>query len=647
MMKKNARFNYLICIYLAGIIFFTLFRIAETVAYCATTEGPDDFGGLYWKALWIGFRFDTTVSTYILTLPLLMIIIGEMARIKKRWYYAIAHYYMMVLYTICFFACAADIPYFCYFFQRLDAAALGLTSSFGMAVSMIVHEPTYIAYFFVFLAVSVAWWLLGRLIFRRVLMAHIDEHLTYGWGIPVALVLIGVGFLGMRGRISKKCPIRVGTAYFCSNPFLNQIGLNPLFSFFKSIEDAGKSANRQVDLIDLATAQAVLEEQRALPEDDTLPEASLQLPKGTNVVLVLMESMSYDKTGLYNPTTSLTPCLDNLMRRSMTFGDTWSSGIHTHNGIYTTLYSHPAIMSRQMIKNTPIPNMCGLPHQLRDAGYRTFFFSPHDALYDNMKGFLYANGFDRVIDEQSYPRKEVLSTWGIPDHALFDHTIEHIDSIAAGGPFFVTVLTCSDHAPYALPEGIDFRPKNKNMEKLMVEYADWSIGRFVDMVEKKPWFDNTLFVFIADHGATMNVVYDLSLAYNHVPLLFFAPKHLPPHFVERLAMQGDVAPTILGLLGIDASDRMLGENLMTHNRKYAYFSADDKIGVVDGELFYLYRAKQEKESLYRYQERDTVDLIKQYPERAQDMRRHAFGMIQMAQQMLLDGTTKCDCKEER
>ena len=61
-MKRNARFNYIILVYLAGIVVFTMFRLAETVAYCATTEGADDFGGLYWKALWTGFRFDTVIS---------------------------------------------------------------------------------------------------------------------------------------------------------------------------------------------------------------------------------------------------------------------------------------------------------------------------------------------------------------------------------------------------------------------------------------------------------------------------------------------------------------------------------------------------------------------------------------------------------
>jgi phosphoglycerol transferase MdoB-like AlkP superfamily enzyme len=107
-------------------------------------------------------------------------------------------------------------------------------------------------------------------------------------------------------------------------------------------------------------------------------------------------------------------------------------------------------------------------------------------------------------------------------------------------------------------------------------------------------------------------------------------------------MQIDVSPTILGLLGIDAGDRMIGLNLLNHNRKYAFFSADDKIGVVDGELFYLFRAKQDNESLYRYRECDTEDLIDRYPERAAAMRRYAFGMTQESQRMLLEGKTACD-----
>lgn len=629
MIKKNARFNYLLCIYLAGIVFFTLFRLVETIAYCATTEGADDFGGLYGKALFIGWRFDTVVSCYILALPLIMVIIGELARIRRKWYYAIAHYFAMVLYTICFFACAADIPYFCYFFNRLDVVALSWADDFGTSVSMIVHEPMYILYLGVFVAVTVGWWLLGRLLFRRVLMQHLDKNQSYLWGIAISILLLGLGFLGMRGKLSK-IPIRVSTAYFCNNPFLNQIGLNPTFTFIKSMEDAGKSANQKVELIDDLIAKDVYLEWLSTPVDSTLD--AIRLPEGMNVVLVLMESMSADKTALHDPSASLSPCLDSLMRRSLTFREAWSAGIHTHNGIYASLYGHPALLARNIMKSTPMPNMCGLPHILRDAGYSTIYFMAHDEDFDGMRGFLYQNGFDRVVGQHSWPRDEIVGTWGIPDHKLFDHVLEHCDSAKA--PFFACVMTCSDHNPHILPDDIDFHSKQKELQKQVAEYADWSIGRFVRMAQQKPWFDNTLFVFIADHGASLNPIYDMALAYNHVPLLILAPKHIEPRFDDRLTMQIDVAPTVIAMLGLVDSGYMLGTDLTTHTRKYAYFSADDKIGVVDGELFYLYRTKADRGSLYRYKENSTEDIIDSMPEQAEAMRNHAFGMIQSSQRII-------------
>lgn len=640
MIKKNARFNYLILIYISGIILFTLFRIAETIAYCSKTEGPDDFEGLYGHALWIGFRFDAAVSGFVMILPLVLMIIGEMACIHKRVYYAVIHYLLMMLYTVCFFACAADIPYFCFFFNRLDVVALSWMDSPGVMFSMILSEPVHLLYLGVFVVVSVGWWLLGKLIYKRVLLAHLDLSTSYSCGIPEALVLVALVFIGMRGL--GRGPLNIKDAYFCSNPFINQIGLNPVFTFEKSLEEIDKEENKTAHLMDAETAREVYDEFLSMPEDNTLPEASLRVPEGMNVVLVLMESMTVNKTALHNPSASMTLCLDSLMERSLTFTDMWSAGIHTYNGIYSTLYSHPAILARHTMNHTTIPSMCGLPQTLKAEGYRTEFFLTHKPDFDNMAGFLPRNGFDRVVSLEDYPVDEPRSSLGIADNQLFDHVLEHCDSIADKGPFFITAMTCSDHVPYFIPEGIDFHPHIKDTRKQMIEYADWSIGRFVRMAEKKAWFKNTLFIFIADHGEAMNPVYDMALSYNHIPMLVFAPGHIAPHRVDRLALQIDATPTILGLMGLEPPTHILGINLLNHQRKYAYFSADDKIGVVDGELFYLYHVKQDRGSLYRYREQSTENLIDQYPERAKAMQRHAFGMIQTSQQMLLDRSTHCN-----
>lgn len=635
MKRNNARFNYLIYIYLLGIAFFTLFRIAETVAYCAQSADQLQLWPQYWKVLWIGFRFDSAVSGYILLVPLLMMIIGQMANIGKRWYYAIAHYLTMVLYTVAFFACAADIPYFCYFFARLDAVALTWADDFGTSVSMIFSDPQYVAYIVAFVVVSVVWWLLGRLIYRRVLLANLDGRMSYAWSIPIAAVLAFLLFTAMRGHLTKERPLTIGHAYFCNDPILNQLGLNPAFSFMKSLENAGKDANKPVDLIDLETARRVVQELRDQPADSLI---AARLPKGMNVVLVLMESMSTEKTCLSSTGESLTPCLDSLMARSLTFTQAWSAGIHTHNGIYSALSGHPAIFARHIMRN--MPTVYGLTQNLKDHGYNTTFFLTHNESFDNMQGFLYHNGFNLVVGESSYPKEEIGGTWGIPDHLLFDHALEHCDSIADKGPFFTCLMTCSDHSPFYFPTDIPLRYSRTETGERMVEYADWSIGRFIRMAQQRPWFDNTLFVFMADHGAALNPVYDMALAYNHVPLLFFAPGFITPQRTERLAQQIDLAPTVLSLLGIPFGDQMLGIDLAHHDRPMAFFSADDKVGVVDGELFYLYRHKQQRASLYRYRTRDTRDLIDSLPERAEEMQRFAFSHIQLSQQMLSDGSTR-------
>lgn len=642
-MKKSARFNYIIFIYLAGMAVFTLFRQAETVAYCATTEGPDDFDGLYWRALWMGFRFDTVISCYVLSVPLLLIVVGEVVRIRWKSYYVVIHYLAMVFYTVCFFACAADIPYFCFFFNRLDMVALTWADDFSTSMGMIFGEPRYWIYFIVFIAVSIGWWLLGRWIYKHTLaIARQSSDLPVGWAIVGSAVLLLLWFFGQRGTVTSPRPVRVSTAYFSANPFINQIGLNPTFTFFKSWQDSRKESNQTFELIGLETAREVFEEERSMVDEKRKVKGD-GLPEGTNVIVVLMESMSADKTGLVHPEEGLTPCLDSLMAQSMTFAEAWSAGIHTYNGIYSTLYGHPALLARHSMRQAPLPRVCGLPQLLAAAGYSTAFFVSHEADFDNLQGFLSLNGVQRVVEKKDYPSNEYANTWGPPDHLLLDHVLEYCDSMAAKGPFFAGVMTISDHGPYVIPEGIDFKPTHKEIDKQMVEYADWSIGRFVRKAAQRPWFEKTLFVFVADHGAAMDKTYDMSLSYNHVPLLFYAPGRLTPCLRETMAQQIDIAPTILGMLGLDSGEQMLGLDLTLRDRRYAYFTADDKVGVVDGEWFYIYWVKQDgRESLYRYKEHNTDSFLEQEAGRAEEMRRYAFGMLQMGQQMLLEGTTACN-----
>ena len=61
-----------------------------------------------------------------------------------------------------------------------------------------------------------------------------------------------------------------------------------------------------------------------------------------------------------------------------------------------------------------------------------------------------------------------------------------------------------------------------------MKYADYSVGAFVEEARSKPWFDNTLFVFVADHGAGSAGKKSLNPETHRIFSIFYAPALLKP-----------------------------------------------------------------------------------------------------------------------
>ena len=626
---------YLLSVYGLGILVFTLFRVINTIVFALKAE-QTDWGWDLARAFVMGWRFDTVISCYILSLPLLYLSVIKLIGIKRRGFYLGAHIFIIVLYLVSFFACAADIPYFNYFFTRLNVSALAWMDSLGFVVKMIVEEPMFLLYLFVFLAFAVAYLLVMRVLYRKFLKEQ-SGNVQYVKQIVLSLLLVGLCFLGMRGRVALKSPIRVGTAYFCNDPFLNQLGLNPMYTFFNSIKESRK--NKDIHLIDSDAAADVYARQLA---DNTLSDSNIvQLRPNTNVVVVIMESMAACRLGHFNPDLNLSPCLDSIAAQGMSFENAYSAGIHTYNGIYSTLFSYPAVLDHHSMKKTDIPVMCGMPHHFKAHGYHTMYFTTHDEQFDNVAGFLYGNDIERVVSQKDYPAKEVKSTLGVPDHVLFGHVVEELDKLPADKPFFASVMTASYHNPFILPDDIGWKPRSEKMEDKMVEYADWSIGEFVRVAKEKPWFANTLFVFVADHGVSGSSPYDMSLNYHHMPMIFYCPSQIQPQTRSQLALQIDVGPTVLGMLFPDDENNTFGLDLQRQTRMYAFFSADNKIGVLDTAFFYRYRTADGNEALYRYRDGDAEDVIETQREKVESMRNYGLGMIQHAFDRLKNKKTSC------
>jgi phosphoglycerol transferase MdoB-like AlkP superfamily enzyme len=538
--------------------------------------------------------------------------------------------YFVLVWPIALFTIIADIPYFKFFHNRLTESAFQWLGSPKIVLNMILESNQNILFMLVAIALLFA---VGFLLFRftknNFIPINWKKNLIKKSSQFIFLFLgIVLCFMGIRGKIDR--PIRQGDAFFGNDPILNQVGLNPLFTLLKSYTD-------KVSLMD--NQEAILSTINILGIKDNLANISpiayqvnvKQELNKVNVVLVLMESMSANYMTRFGNPNNLTPTLDSLSKVSWFFENGYSAGIHTNNGVFSSLYSFPALKRIRPMSMVPARQYSGLPFALKQLGYQNLFFSSHNETFDNLATFISANHFDRLYSAKDYPADKLLGTFGVADDYLFGYAADKLDQTENKQPFFATILTTSNHEPYAVPE--EFRSHKSEQDLRAVNYADWSIQQFLKRAQKSKWFNNTLFIFVADHGLVVgNNPYDLPLSYHHIPMIFYGPKILSePKVLSEYIGQIDLYPTLMGILKYPYLNNTLGVDAIQNPRPCIYFSADNKAGCLNKDWLYVYRFDGGGESLYHYQNGDQKDYIKEEEKQKNFLKKYAFSQIQTAE----------------
>jgi phosphoglycerol transferase MdoB-like AlkP superfamily enzyme len=187
-------------------------------------------------------------------------------------------------------------------------------------------------------------------------------------------------------------------------------------------------------------------------------------------------------------------------------------------------------------------------------------------------------------------------------------------SFAAKKPFFSVAMTTSNHRPFTYPDGkIDIPSKSGRGGG--VKYADYSIGKLLEYAAKQPWFNDTLFVIVADHCAGSARKVALPIKNYQIPLLIYSPKHIQPRKIDTLSSQIDVAPTVLGLLNFSYSTKFLGKDIlkMGSNDGRAFISTYEKLGYLKGDTLVILDPKKEIE-FYRFDRTSGKEEAAQLPE---------------------------------
>jgi phosphoglycerol transferase MdoB-like AlkP superfamily enzyme len=288
-----------------------------------------------------------------------------------------------------------------------------------------------------------------------------------------------------------------------------------------------------------------------------------------NVVLVSMESFSASFMAAFGNPKGLTPNLDRLAAEGLLFTRLYATGTRTVRGLEALTLSIPPTPGHSIVKRPDNAGLSTLGGVLRDQGYEPLFLYGGHGYFDNMNAFFSGNGYT-VVDRSALARQDIHfeNIWGVADEDLFTLTLRELDARhRAGRPFFAHVMTTSNHRPFTYPEGrIDI--PSKTGRDGGVKYTDWALGRFAEQARSRPWFGNTVFVFVADHTHNGRGRQELPPQAYHIPMVIWAPGLVAPGRVEQVASQIDVAPTLLGLLNVSYRSRFFGQDILREGQRH-------------------------------------------------------------------------------
>jgi len=321
-----------------------------------------------------------------------------------------------------------------------------------------------------------------------------------------------------------------------------------------------------------------------------------------NVVLVLEESFgSVYVNGTDNKGGEIiSPNLDRLAAEGLFFTNIYATGNRTVNALEAIFTSFPPLPGISTARRAGSAGMNSLPAMLKTHGYNTAFLYGGRKAFDNMGTFWSGIGFENVWDQNDIKRTDFSTIWGVADEYLFDEAIVRGDELsAAAKPFFLSMLTVSNHRPYTYPTGRISRDPNEKYRYNAAAYADWAFGQFIENAKSKPWFKDTIFIFIGDHGPRVFGAAKVPVPSFRVPLLIYAPGVIAPERNDVVGSSMDVAPTLMGLLSITYDSPFFGLDLrrvapehgrvvMQHNFSIANGNGSDVAIIAPGNNVYGY-----------------------------------------------------------
>lgn len=596
------------------LVIFTAFRIA-TVVFFKPAEIPVwDLG----RSFWLGLKYDLRWISFILFPIVFLSLFRRLSPFyseKAKQFWTI---YLGILTLLVLFFYGADFGQFAYVNARLNADALIFAEDPKESLQM-VWQSYPVVWILIGLAgavMMVVWMFRKTHVVVEGKNVHIHKFSYRRRWHLVAVLLMGwfmYGFFTAR-------PLNFFRAFSLNDAFKSNLALNPLQNFFTTLrfrdpdyltkaKEYYPVMQRFLHLHDAGIA--------GNPYTRLKQPGSLALESQPNVVLVICESFSMYKSSMSGNPFNATPFFDSLSRHGIFFNRCFSPTFGTARGVFAILTGIPDVqLSKFATRNEATVNQRCIINDFES--HEKFYFIGGRSQFNNFSGLLRNIENIHIYEEGSY-KAPVENVWGISDKQLF---LEANEVMAAQRtPFFSIIQTADNHRPFNIPvEDQAMLPALQSPDTLKKYgfesqkefnafcYTDYCIKQFIDAASKESYFQNTIFVFIGDHGVEGNAAAmyprawtEQRLSEEHVPMLFYAPALLTPALHSETVSQVDVLPTIAGMLMQPYTNSTLGRNLLDSMKgpdaAFIIYHAPGWIGVVNNDYFYRKNIRISKEEI--------------------------------------------------
>ena len=578
----------------------------------------------------LGFRYDLRYVTIVMMITLLFSFIKPLNPFDKKLGKQIAIITWMLFSSLLLFFYTADFIHYAYVHQRLNASILSYIDNPLISMQMMWQSYSIITIIIIFLVVE---WVLYKFIsFTYQLSAKYVRTGSQFKNIIIQTIFFIILLYAAIGNIIYKggqYPLRWSNAYSLGSDYKANVALNPMQSFFSTLNF--RSSKIDTDLI--KKNYSVIADYLTIPSNEqdaqNLQFARIHNPVNNNleastiknVVLVICESFSAYKSSMMGNPLNTTPYFNDMKKQGVYFNRAFSPAYGTARGVWAVLTGTPDVLEGKTSSRNPLAvDQHSIIADFKN--YEKYYFLGGSASWANIRGVLTNDISDLKIFEQGSYQSSEIDVWGISDKNLFLEANKTLSKNTK--PFFAIIQTADNHRPYTIPAE-DLKvfvkktvPKDSllkygfenNEEYNAFRYTDFCIEQYIEAAKKEKYFNETLFVFIGDHGikgdaGTMlpKSFTEQGLTNMHVPLLFYAPSILQPKEYSIPVSQLDVLPSIASLCNIPYTNTTMGKNVFitVQQKDNAIFLYDDfnqQIGVLNNEFYYGYQLKNPSKPIF-------------------------------------------------